>query len=81
MTFPNLKVIDNLVPFVSNSFYAGSKTKGRINIEAEQLLLKSDLTVLQISERFGFCDQFYFSRRFKMKYGETPQKYRKLRLI
>ena len=30
---------------------------------------------------FGFCDQFYFSRRFKMKYGETPQKYRKLRLI
>ena len=52
-----------------------------IMFEAEQLLLKSDLTVLQISERFGFCDQFYFSRRFKMKYGETPQKYRKLRLI
>lgn len=49
--------------------------------EAEQLLLKSDLTVLQISERFGFCDQFYFSRRFKKKYGETPQKYRKLMLI
>lgn len=49
--------------------------------EAEQLLLRSNLTVLQISERFGFCDQFYFSRRFKQKYGTTPQKYRKLRLI
>ncbi|MBQ8551322.1 MAG: helix-turn-helix transcriptional regulator [Clostridia bacterium] len=59
----------------------GSYIDDVILFEAEQLLLKSDLTVLQISERFGFCDQFYFSRRFKMKYGETPQKYRKLRLI
>ncbi|MBE6611403.1 MAG: helix-turn-helix transcriptional regulator [Ruminococcaceae bacterium] len=59
----------------------GSYIDDAILFEAEQLLLKSDLTILQISERFGFCDQFYFSRRFKMKYGETPQKYRKLRLI
>lgn len=59
----------------------GSYIDDAIMFEAEQLLLKSDLSVLQISERFGFCDQFYFSRRFKMKYGETPQKYRKLRLI
>ena len=59
----------------------GSYIDDAIMFEAEQLLLKSDLSVLQISERFGFCDQFYFSRRFKLKYGETPQKYRKLRLI
>lgn len=59
----------------------GSYIDENIFFEAEQLLLKTDLTVLQISERFGFCDQFYFSRRFKQKYGETPQKYRKLRLI
>lgn len=52
-----------------------------ILFEAEQLLLNTDLSVQQISERFGFCDQFYFSRRFKKKYGETPQKYRKLMLI
>lgn len=49
--------------------------------EAERLLVNTDLSVLQISERFGFCDQFYFSRRFKMKYGETPQRYRRMRLI
>lgn len=59
----------------------GNYIDDAIMFEAEQLLLKSDLSVLQISERFGFCDQFYFSRRFKLKYRETPQKYRKLRLI
>ena len=59
----------------------GSYIDSMIMFEAEQLLLKTDMTVLQISERFGFCDQFYFSRKFKLKYGETPQKYRKLKLI
>lgn len=59
----------------------GSYIDNTIMFEAEQLLLKTDMTVLQISERFGFCDQFYFSRKFKQKYGETPQKYRKLKLI
>lgn len=52
-----------------------------ILFESEQLLTKSELTVLQISEKFGFCDQFYFSRRFKAKYGDTPQKYRRQRPI
>lgn len=47
----------------------------------EQLLCETDLPISEISERFGFCDQFYFSRCFKAKYGETPQKYRKNRLI
>lgn len=59
----------------------GSYIDDAIIFEAEQLLCKTDQTVLQISERFGFCDQFYFSRRFKAKYGETPQKYRKNRPI
>ncbi|MCI8388090.1 MAG: helix-turn-helix transcriptional regulator [Clostridiales bacterium] len=52
-----------------------------ILFESEQLLTKTELSVLQISERFGFCDQFYFSRRFKSKFGETPQKYRKIKPI
>ena len=59
----------------------GSYIDGLVLFEAEQMLLKTELSVQQISERFGFCDQFYFSRRFKKKYGETPQKYRKLKLI
>lgn len=59
----------------------GSYIDSMIMFEAEQLLLKSDLSVLQISERFGFCDQFYFSRRFKEKYGDPPKRYRQQRLI
>ncbi len=59
----------------------GNYIYNTIMFEAEQLLIKSDLSILQISERFGFCDQFYFSRRFKQKYGETPQRYRKLKMI
>lgn len=59
----------------------GSYIDDMIMFEAEQLLLKSDLSVLQISERFGFCDQFYFSRRFKEKYGDPPKRYRQQRLI
>ncbi len=59
----------------------GSYIDNMIMFESEQLLLMTDMTVLQVSERFGFCDQFYFSRKFKQKYGETPQKYRKLKLI
>ena len=36
-----------------------------------------NLSALEISERLGFCDQFYFSRRFKEKYGSSPREYRK----
>ena len=59
----------------------GNYIDDAIIFEAEQLLCKTELTVLEISERFGFCDQFYFSRRFKERFGETPQKYRKNRPI
>lgn len=59
----------------------GSYIDETIIFEAEQMLCKNELSVLEISEHFGFCDQFYFSRRFKEKFGETPQKYRKNRPI
>ena len=43
--------------------------------EAEKLIMQGDLTIGQISEKLGFCDQFYFSRKFKERYQETPQSY------
>lgn len=46
--------------------------------EASQILLKEDLSVLQVSERLGFSDQFYFARRFRAKYGVPPSKYKKI---
>lgn len=48
-----------------------------IMFEASQRLLKTSLSILAISEKYGFSDQFYFSRRFKQKFGCSPQRYRK----
>lgn len=45
---------------------------------AKKLLIKTDMPIMEISEKFGFCDRFYFSRRFKEKFDFTPYKYRKL---
>lgn len=47
-----------------------------IIFKSEQLLMKSNLSIRQISELFGFCDQFYFSRKFKDKFKMPPQEYR-----
>lgn len=40
-------------------------------------LIISSASIGEISDKLGFCDQFYFSRKFKEKYGETPSEYRK----
>lgn len=47
-----------------------------VMFRAEQMLVGSDRSISDISNILGFCDQFYFSRKFKMRYGIPPQKYR-----
>lgn len=49
--------------------------------EAQQLLMKSDMSIMEISEKYGFCDQFYFSRRFREKFGISPREYRKTMVL
>lgn len=46
-------------------------------IKAKQLLLKKELSINEISAQLGFCDQFYFSRRFKERFRQTPSGYRR----
>lgn len=41
------------------------------------LLSKTERSVKSISDELGFCDQFYFSRRFRQRFDETPLAYRK----
>lgn len=48
-----------------------------IFFSARQLLAKKELSIQQIGQQLGFCDQFYFSRRFKQFFGETPSNFRK----
>ena len=45
--------------------------------EAQRRLLLSDEPIQRISESLGFCDQFYFSKKFKQFCGISPVKYRK----
>lgn len=46
-------------------------------LQAERLLLTTDLTVEQISSQVGFHDKSHFIRNFRDTYGETPSRYRK----
>lgn len=46
-------------------------------IRAQTMLLYTDYTIGEISTRLGFCDQFYFSRRFKQYFSLSPKEYRK----
>lgn len=45
--------------------------------EAEQLLVSSSISIKDLGQKFGYSDQLYFSRRFKEKFGKSPQEYRK----
>lgn len=49
--------------------------------EAGQLLTQTGMSILEVSEKFGFSDQFYFSKCFKQKFGMSPREYRKTKLI
>ena len=45
--------------------------------ESQKLLLFSDLNMAQIAEKNGYIDQFYFSRTFRKRIGQSPTQYRK----
>lgn len=53
----------------------------QIMARAEQLLRNSTQSVAQISDQLGFSDQFYFSRKFREKFGVPPREYRKTGII
>ena len=46
---------------------------------ATQLLKDPKQTIGEISRQLGFCDQYYFARRFKNQFGQTPSEFRKNR--
>ena len=48
-----------------------------ILLRCAHMLTTGNRSILSISEEFGFCDQFYFTRKFKAKFGKTPSRYRK----
>jgi len=43
---------------------------------AENILLNTSKTIQEISELFGYDNQFHFSRSFKKQYNVSPKTYR-----
>ncbi|MCC6683058.1 MAG: helix-turn-helix transcriptional regulator [Phycisphaeraceae bacterium] len=50
---------------------------GRVIDRARLLMRTSDMSDKQIAASLGFCDEFYFSRRFKHLAGCSPSDYRR----
>ena len=48
----------------------------RLNQEALQLVINTDLKLKQVADRLRFADEFYFSRFFKKLNGCSPKEYR-----
>ena len=49
----------------------------QVLIKSKQLLASTDFPINRISEMLGFCDQFYFARKFKSYFRTSPSDYRK----
>jgi len=45
---------------------------------AEVLLVDPTLSIKDVSEQLGFCDQFYFSRKFSDTHGISPRVFRRI---
>lgn len=54
----------------------GSYIDTRIIFEAEKMMA-AGISIDDISEKLGFCDRFYFTRRFKEQIGMTPGEYKR----
>ena len=52
-----------------------------IFIKARRMLSSINNNISTVSSELGFCDQFYFSRRFKEKFGLTPSEFKKINKI
>jgi len=53
----------------------------RLIDRACELIQERRLTDKQIAEALGFCDEYYFSRRFKQITGHSPRAFRRLLMV
>lgn len=54
----------------------GKYVDDMVFIKARQMLSDPKNTIASVSAELGFCDPFYFSRRFKEKFSITPSKFK-----
>ncbi|MBQ7347505.1 MAG: helix-turn-helix domain-containing protein [Clostridia bacterium] len=59
----------------------GGYIDGCLMARAELLLLDRALSVKDVGDRLGFCDQFYFSRKFSQTHGISPRQFRRIHQV
>ncbi len=69
------KLYETVRPYTNGGIAAFVKSK-RLE-HARQLLLSSDMSIIEISDACGFSDYNYFLREFKKKYGMPTKKMKK----
>jgi len=55
----------------------GEYIRSAVLSEARLLVSDGKMPIGEISDRLGFSDQFYFSKKFKERFGVSPREYRK----
>jgi len=45
--------------------------------EARYCLIHTGLRIAEVAERVGYVDAFYFSRRFRRAFGQSPLAFRR----
>lgn len=65
------RLFRNSVGTSVNAFITSTKMQ-----QASHFIQNTTLSVQQIAQKFGYTDQFYFSRQFKKEFGRSPLKFR-----
>ena len=76
--------VSTISQFLRNNYqtsFKGLLLDARLRIAEKMWRDDPGATVAEVAFASGFCDQFYFSRRFKEKFGLSPMKYRKTAIM
>lgn len=77
MVYLNTKYISDLFKKEYSITITDYIAKKRME-EAQQLLLDTDFSIIEVSDQVGYHDAKYFSKLFKRYHGISPAQYRKL---
>ena len=77
MVYLNTKYISDLFKKEYSITITDYIAKKRME-EAQQLLIDTDFSIIEVSDQVGYHDAKYFSKLFKRYHGISPAQYRKL---
>ena len=72
------KAIDSAMRRATGMTFSKYQTNHKLEMVAMQLHIEPTIGLSELATAFAFCDEFYLSRAFKRKFGQSPTQYRKL---